>query len=164
MFNRPYDFELIEYKENWWLAKIQLPDTTILRAHIKKIKKPILGLKDPQYELLFDRSVFDSERRGKEIHLNGLGDAFRIYATMYEIGVYFVFNVIKENFSLFCWQVTDEKTTRVYEILGKKFQKDLRFKNEYFFLHYPLKKKCICTLRKDELFSINTEKYNYEIL
>lgn len=125
MFNNPYEYNEKIINDAWRMAKIHLPDDSILRIHIVKRQNNLMNLDGAQFELKFDRGPLESKCRTYDNTINGMGDAFRIYSTAYEFAVDFCTKIKPQ---LFCWGTTnDTKAIRIYEALGKKFLKDRRY-------------------------------------
>ena len=126
MFNDPYLYDVVKMNNNWWLAKVNLPDKTLLRLHIiRKKKSESIFLKDGrEFEFIFDRGDEAGDMREDHILPNGKGDALKIYSTVYNFCIDFV---LEHKPDVLCWGTGQtEKSQRIYESLGKKYLKDIR--------------------------------------
>lgn len=131
MFDNPYDYEYEIVNDAWVLAELDLPDDSVFRMHF--IKKPLedntyfIGQENVEWEFIFDRGPRDSKDRQLDVFPNDMGDAFRIYSTVYHFTSAFV-DYVKPD--CLCWGTGGtKKTERIYEALGRKWRKDDRCKD-----------------------------------
>jgi len=125
MFDRSYSFDIQHPEDHWWFTQMVLKDASLFRMHIirKNRSDNLLGLDVDQYEFNFDRGSVNTPENLKHTLTfpNGMGDAMRIYSTVYRFCKTFV---ITHNPDVFGWGAGTDKTLRIYSKLGQKWYKD----------------------------------------
>ena len=128
MFNRPYQFEIYQIEDHWWNSEIILPDESLLRLHIirKEEHTNLLGIEGPQYEFNFDRGPIDTPEPEKHKHviLNGMGDVFKIYSTVYDFCLQWA---LENRPRVLAWGAFSDSAYKVYRRLGSKYYKEWRY-------------------------------------